>query len=197
MRLESPCPSYRDWHLCETVGHAPNAGSFLQWQSAWRKAMDRFSTWARQAFCEFTCSSHQTLKWYFTVFWYKCSNYMLGIIFALFGAQVRMIVSPLEKMKRPLCMTQLRWRENIFPGGKIYWLNIAPNQRSFLPRAVCQLPFSWINVGLWNLHFLQIIYPFSLSSRWEKILIQDTFCHFGGWLGLRFLCIQRNLQSDR
>ena len=30
VRLESPCPSNRNWHLCETVGHAPDAGNFLQ-----------------------------------------------------------------------------------------------------------------------------------------------------------------------
>ena len=93
VRLQSPCPSDRDWHLCKTMKHAPNAGSFSQWQSVGRKATDRFSTRGRQMFYEFTCFSRPTPKWYFTVFWYKCSDYILGIISALFGSQRGTIVS--------------------------------------------------------------------------------------------------------
>ena len=37
--------------------------------------------------------SRPTPKWYFTVFWYKCSDYILGIISALFGSQLGTIVS--------------------------------------------------------------------------------------------------------
>ena len=68
VRLRSPCPSDRDWHLCEMMEHTPNAGSFLQWQSVGRKATDRFSTRGRQTFYELTCFSRPTPKWYFTVF---------------------------------------------------------------------------------------------------------------------------------
>lgn len=68
VRLRFPCPSDRDWHLCEMMEHAPNAGSFLQWQSVGRKATDRFSTRGRQTFYELTCFSRPTPKWYFTVF---------------------------------------------------------------------------------------------------------------------------------
>lgn len=68
VRLRFPCPSDRDWHLCEMMEHAPNAGSFLQWQSVGRKATDHFSTRGRQTFYELTCFSRPTPKWYFTVF---------------------------------------------------------------------------------------------------------------------------------
>ena len=93
VRLQSPCPSDRDWHWHKTMEHAPNAGSFSQWQSVGRKAMDRFSTRGRQTFYELTCFFRLTPKWYFTVFWYNCWDYTLGIISALFGAQLGTIVS--------------------------------------------------------------------------------------------------------
>lgn len=67
MRLESYCARDRNWHLCVTVRHVPNAGGFSQWQPMGHAAV-RLFTGEGPIVCKPACLAYHSLKMSFTVF---------------------------------------------------------------------------------------------------------------------------------
>lgn len=106
VRLQSPCPSDRDWHLCKMMKHAPNAGSFSQWQSVGRKSTDRFSTWGRQMFYEFTFFSSDSEMVFYCIL-IQMFRLHIRDNFCLIWLTARNYRFLLEKMERPLHPTLL------------------------------------------------------------------------------------------
>lgn len=102
-----------------------------QWQSVGRKATDRF---LHSGGGRHFMSSHVFLcptEWYFTVFWYKCSDYIRDNFCLIWLTALGNECFLLDRCLGGEASASHTYfvKEKIFSQEMCYWLSTAPNQR--------------------------------------------------------------------